>query len=259
MLTSLSVFVQIAPEISFCPAGVQADGFIDWSKLPPPPTGKPVTATIPVAGIPGLTATIQFQAGTSRTGGAGGSSAIVNQTDLNFPLFVNPTITFSRPVQGVSVNFQTSGRFGHDFTMTAYSSTGQITSVAPVPAQVGDSGFDYPGALFSTSPLQIRSTASNLIAVILKGPSDNSEYSNYGLINLRIESGSALDPAMVVPKNGLQEWLRADRVSIAQGPINIGTLLRWPDQSGNGSDAVPLGNALAPYWLPDGPNCSPVV
>jgi hypothetical protein len=32
------MMAQFEPEVSFCPAGVQADGFIDWTKLPTAPT-----------------------------------------------------------------------------------------------------------------------------------------------------------------------------------------------------------------------------
>jgi hypothetical protein len=42
----------------FCNAGVHPDAFIDWSKMPasPNPATPSFTATIPVAGAPGLSA-----------------------------------------------------------------------------------------------------------------------------------------------------------------------------------------------------------
>src|SRR5665213_636622 len=51
---------------NFCPAGIQPDGYVDWSAMPTPPTinfgspSAPVTATLPVLGVPGLTVKVQI-------------------------------------------------------------------------------------------------------------------------------------------------------------------------------------------------------
>lgn len=55
-------------------------------------------------------------------------------------------------------------------------------------------------------------------------------------------------------------WLRADRVNISNGPvIALGTVLNWPDQSGNGSNAVPPSSSDGPMSFKDGPNCKPII
>jgi hypothetical protein len=251
---------QIPPEVLVCPAGVQADGFIDWTKLPMAPTSGTVTATIPVSGVAGLSAT--FQASLVAFLPPGHANYTANSpADLSLALGINPTITFSRPVQGISVTFQATDRFGHDFKMTAYSSTGQITSPAPAPAQVDTNGWDYPTYQLSTSRLQIRSASANLVAVTFQFTGSPDETTEYDLINLRVESGSGPDPSKQIPTSGLKEWLRGDRTNFGPsvGPYNVGNVTSWPDQSGNGSDAVPPNGSLGPLRLQAGPNCTPVV
>jgi hypothetical protein len=75
-----SVVLLVAPAIAFaqgpplqfstnfCPSGTQPDGYIDWSSLPTPPSinfgspSEPVTATLPVQGVPDLTVTVTIPA-----------------------------------------------------------------------------------------------------------------------------------------------------------------------------------------------------
>jgi hypothetical protein len=257
------VAAQISPEVSFCPAGVQADGFIDFSKLPQAPTSGSVEATIPVSGVGDLSATFKIPSSASPAIVNPASYSVRNSTVLSLGFDVNPTIVFSHPVRGVSVTLQTTGRLGHHFQMAAYSSTGDI-SVVPPQAAVDSSGWDYPVSQFSTSPLQIRSTSANLIAIVFRFDSSPEEYSSYQLVNLRVESGLGPDPSIQVPTQGLKEWLRADRLKI-EGPVSVfsstsvGNVAIWPDQSGHGSDAVPVNSSSSPTPLLDGPTCTPVV
>src|SRR5690348_10862337 len=53
----------ISIEGTYCNSGLHPDGYIDLSSLPPSPNPQsttPVTATIPVTGVPGLTATVSI-------------------------------------------------------------------------------------------------------------------------------------------------------------------------------------------------------
>jgi hypothetical protein len=97
------------------------------------------------------------------------------------------------------------------------------------------------------------------VAVTFQFNGNDQEYDFYRLINFRVESGSGPDLSKQIPKNGLQEWLRADRVNFLPIPINAGSVVSWPDQSGNGSDGAPPTSSSSPILLLDAPNCTPVV
>jgi Concanavalin A-like lectin/glucanases superfamily len=255
-LVLAAVSAQSAPEISFCPAGVHADGFINWSKLPKAPAAAlgqqvSVTQTVPVTGIANLTATISIQGTLSNPGNS--FYTVVNPADL----FISTaggtpvTITFSSPVKGFSVVFRSYGRSNHGFHMMANDVNGNATSVAPPPpAQVDAEGFQYPADQLATAPLQISSTAANLTSAAFGFDGDLNENFSFELMNLRVESGSAPNLSSQVPLNGLKAWFRADKTGGASA---------WPDQSGNGNNAnVPNGSS-APVATLDGPNCTPVI
>jgi hypothetical protein len=253
------------PEISFCPAGVQADGFINWSTLPAnPPRSGGITASLPITGTSNLSATFTIP-DTASTNGP--FYQIVNATDLVVQPGANPTITFNRPVKGVRVTFQTAGRFGHDFKMTAFTVGGgqlnTLPSSPPPPAQVSSSGFDYVAGLLSVSPLAIRSIKNDIASVQFTFTGDDGEYPHYHLINLRIETDSAPDPSLQVPLNGLREWLRADHANapgVAPPGLSDGNpLVSWPDDSKKGSEAFPISPSATPLVVPSGPHCTPVV
>jgi hypothetical protein len=267
VLAAMAANAQTAPEISFCPAGVHADGFINWSTLPKAPAAVlgqqlSVTQTVPVTGIANLTATISIQGSLSNPGNS--FYTIVNAADL----FISTaggtpvTITFSSPVKGFSVVFRSYGRSNHGFHMMANDVNGNSTSVAPPPpAQVDAEGFEYPADELSTAPLQISSTAANLTSAAFGFDGDLSENFSFELVNLRVESGSAPDGSSQVPLNGLKAWYRADKPGAAvpvgsSGPVAVSA---WPDQSGNGNNAnVPNGGS-APTSTLDGANCTPVL
>lgn len=258
---SLHLRAQIPPEISFCSAGVQADGFLNWTKLPAPPsvpggqTAPPLSATIPVEGVSGLTATVQI----TPTGNTPKLYSIVNPADLNVIIGHNSpvTITFSKPVKGVSVQIRTFGRFGHNFFMTANDTNGGSISGPPPEAEVASSGFDYPSQQLSTVPLQILSDSANLNTVTVGLTS--GEYFAFDLLNFRVQSGSAPDAAAAVSKTGLKAWFRADQVTGDFLPNFPSGITAWPDASGNGANAMPPSQASAPLSILDGGHCTPVV
>jgi hypothetical protein len=220
-----------------------------------------VTQTVPVSGIPNLTATISIQGTLSNPGNS--FYTVRNAADL----FISTaggtpvTITFSSPVKGFSVVFRSYGRSNHGFHMMANDVNGNTTSVAPPPpAQVDAEGFEYPADELSTAPLQIASTAANLTSAAFGFDGDLSENFSFELVNLRVESGSVPDGSGQVPLNGLAAWYRADKMgasltpSSAPAPVSI-----WPDQSGNGNNANLPNGASGPVSTLDGPNCTPVL
>jgi hypothetical protein len=255
-VTALSA--QFPNEVSTCLSGVQPDGFVDWTKLPTAPTAGTVSTTIPVVGIPNLTATFQGTPAIQTFGEpfyAAGSN-----TDLSLINGFNPTITFSLPVRGVSAVFRTSGRFGHTFKMLANPGPANVPPGFPAPlAEVDSSQSDLPTFIESSAPLQIRTTSAKISAVSFQFDADPGEYGGYELINLRVESGAAPDPATKVPTDGLREWLRGDRPGTVRSYFLSPPLVTWPDQSGSGSDAIAPSLSVAPPEFENGPNCTPVV
>ncbi|MGA8593153.1 MAG: LamG-like jellyroll fold domain-containing protein [Bryobacteraceae bacterium] len=266
-LAAVAVSAQTTPEISFCPAGVHADGFINWSKLPKAPAAAigqqiSITQTVPVTGIANLTATISIQGTLSNPGNS--FYTVMNAADL----FISTaggtpvTITFSTPVKGFSVVFRSYGRSNHGFHMMANDVNGNSTSVAPPPpAQVDADGFEYPADELSTAPLQISSTSANLTSAAFGFDGDFSENFSFELVNLRVQSGSAPDGSSQVPLNGLTAWYRADKTGAslppsASGPVNVSA---WPDQSGSGNNASVPASGSGPVSTLDGGNCTPVL
>lgn len=239
-----------------CSAAVNANGFIDWTKLPAPKPGVALNAAIPVAGLQDLTATVEIPAVTPRPGALNGSSFAVN-SPIALLVAANATVTlvFNHPVKGVSVSIGISGRFNRGVRMRAYVSPDSIALPVPPDAEVTASAFDFPSpGDVATAPLQIRSATASIRAVVIQFTGDGFEYFSYEVINLRVEDASAPDPSKQVPANGLKQWLRADTVL-----SNVNFYPRfpsWPDQSGNHADATSPDGVLA---LPDGPNCAAAV
>ncbi|HEX6545393.1 MAG TPA: LamG-like jellyroll fold domain-containing protein [Bryobacteraceae bacterium] len=253
---SLTIAQTSGPEVSFCPAGTGSDGFIDWSKLPKNPVYQ---ATIPVSGVNNLSVTMVIHG--QPPDPIESPYGVSNPATLGIPFGVGPVfLFFSRPIRGISATLQAAGYGGRQFDILAFSSNEDAIGNNPA-AQVTTGGPDYPASQYSTSPLEVRSTSANLSAVELRfSTGANSNYVYYNLVNIRIDSGSVPDPANQLPRNGLKEWLRADRVNITTEPvIALGNVIRWPDQSGNGSDAVPPNPSLAPISFKDGSHCKPVV
>jgi hypothetical protein len=65
LLTYTTAYGQIPPNGLYCASGLHPDAYIDFSGLPAAPAlpgnspSAPVTATLPVIGVPGLTVTIR--------------------------------------------------------------------------------------------------------------------------------------------------------------------------------------------------------
>ncbi len=167
-------------------------------------------------------------------------------------------MTFSQPVQGVSLALRAFGRFGRTVTLTVTRTT-DIPGPGN-PAQVSVSGNDQTFFQQSASPLQIRSYQADIVAVTLSIDTAQGEYSQLQINNFRVESGTGPDPAKKVPVNGLREWLRADQIdnSYLLAPLSGMVFTTWADASGKGSSAT-ADPASAPTVNYDGPNCTKVV
>lgn len=84
-------------EFSFCPAGVRGDGVLDWTSLPAAPTpAAPVSASIPVAGVSGLQATVDIP---NQQLNPLLPLYTANGAQLNLNTNGVVTVTFSQPVQ----------------------------------------------------------------------------------------------------------------------------------------------------------------
>jgi hypothetical protein len=103
------------------------------------------------------------------------------------------------------------------------------------------------------APVQVRASFTSITAGSLFFGAGVGEF---GFVqatwaNVRIESGSAPDPSLAVPTDGLQLWLRGDKGS------NFDT--SWQDLSPIGEDATATSSATAPTsGVYDGPTCTPV-
>jgi Concanavalin A-like lectin/glucanases superfamily len=244
----------------FCTAGLHPDGFIDLTKLPPAPffpngpgggplPSAPISVTLAVTGIPGLTAQVNIPA--LQPTRRGPVYSLVNGA-LQFNGFPSAGYSvmfqFNNPVLGVGVVGYTQGR-----------SSGFSISTGPpsnVPANFVNtiSTFNLAPYNFYAAPLQ---------QVNMFGPGGFqtayvlAEYTGYGLpsiANVRVQSASASD-AGLVPKEGLQQWLSSD--AIASPFSSFGS---WPDQSGNGHDATQTASANQPgYVQQDGNHCQPAL
>jgi concanavalin A-like lectin/glucanase superfamily protein len=204
--------------------------------------------------VSGLTATVQIPAAGGLNGGPG-TFVVVSPIDLQVSTTAKVTLTFSKPVRGVSASIGNGGRFERSPSMSAYSNPANIGTNIPPSASVTATAFDSPSPGDDAStPLQIRSEMADIKAVVLQFP-PNDEAFAYDIINLRVESGSGPDASAAVPASGLKQWLRAD--SIYQSGYVFAPLPVWPDKSGNHADASMPGGVQAS--LPDGPNCAPVV
>ena len=105
----------------YCTAGLIPDGYIDFTQLPAAPTvaqglsSAPVTATLPVHGVPGLTVTVTIPALTAQTAGPiysiNGGTLQLNA--LPTPGSSTPTVLtleFNQSIYGIGLNTETSGK-----------------------------------------------------------------------------------------------------------------------------------------------------
>jgi hypothetical protein len=238
-----------------CLAGIQADGFLNWTALPTGQPGVPLNTTSPVTGVNGLTATVQIPA-TGGLNGGSGTFIVESPIDLQVSTAAKVTLTFNKPVRGVSATIGNGGRFERTVTMSAYSDPASIGTIIPASASVTATAFDHPSpGDIATTPLQIRSEMADIKAVVIQFP-PNDEAFSYDIVDLRVESGSGPDASAAVPASGLKQWLRADSIYASGAAFGISFPV-WPDKSGNHADASIAGGVQAS--IPDGPNCAAVV
>jgi hypothetical protein len=248
---------QFPPEVSFCPAGIQPDGYLDWSKLPAPSGNGAVTATIPVAGSGGVTATVTIPGNGVPPNGSGDYSvASPNQVRFGIVGDQNPLIiVFNQPVKAVSLNVRTTERFGHHIRILVNDvDGGTVSSTFPPQAQLDASGWDYPSEQTTVSPFQIVSRDANLTSVVIENLQVGESY-YFDLLNFRVQTAAAPDRSSSVPKSGLLAWYRADQLLGKGGLDPYGAAVtQWPDASPNKGIATGQGTLNL-----DGPHCSPVM
>jgi hypothetical protein len=251
----------LAEEGLYCSAGLHPDGYIDFSGLPRAPNivnqqgqatpSAAVTATLPVQGVPGRTATVTIPAlYDMKTGATPAYSVNGGTLQLNgLPKSSTGTVltlSFNQPIAGVGLNTETSGRFQYSYTLQVGVPPNETPSFLTM-AQ----GYTVDLSTPQTQSLQMVGLLDTLFqsaSVQFAG----DEYSNIEFSNIRVQSSSAPDPASVVPTNGLQQWLRADQAFAATAGAVSGL---WQDQSGQGHNATP--SAIAPFFTADGRNCQP--
>ena len=271
LLTYSTAYGQLPTTGLYCASGLHPDGYIDFSNLPAAPpipvnsSSAPVTATLPVIGVQGLTVTITIPAlQFSNPGGPAVPAYSVNGGTLTLNGFPGSLGTaapalilkFNQVISGLSVNVQNpEGRFGYAYNLKEGDGTnplpafnitaGGYTNVFIQPRNVN---LQVVG-LFATFPTTFQ-TAS------LAFPGDPQEFfQNVTFANVRVQSTSAPDPASSIPTQGLQQWLRADKGANFDYLSNSSTG-NWQDQSGNGHDAMPsLGHQ--PTLSADSRTCQP--
>ena len=259
LFTPGTVFGQIADNAGlYCTTGLIPDGYIDFSGMPAAPilasgvTSVPVTATLPVHGVPGLTVSVTIPA--LNTVGGSGPGPVPLYTVNGGTLQLNgvpaenastPTIlvlNFSQSINGVGLDMETIGRFTYNYTLQV----GTTPSVGPVTFATTANGNTLEFQQPQEQSLQIvgLNTAFPTAAVLFSGV---EFFNGITLSNIRVRSASAPDPSKAVPTNGLQQWLRADTANTLGGT--------WKDQSGNGHDATP--GTVSPLFTVGGHNCQP--
>jgi Concanavalin A-like lectin/glucanases superfamily len=251
-----TVFAQTFQEAGlYCTAGLVPDGYIDFTGMPPAPTlspgttSVPVTATLPVHGVPGLTVSVTIPSLTA-FGGSSGPLYTVNGGSLQLNALPasnasTPTIlvlNFSQSINGVGLDMETTGRFTYNYTLQV----GTTPSEGPVTFATTASGYTLAFQEPEAQSLQIvgLNTPFPTAAVLFSG---DEFYNGITLSNIRVRSASAPDLSKAVPTNGLQQWLRADTANTFGGT--------WKDQSGTGHDATP--GTVPPQFTVGGHNCQP--
>jgi hypothetical protein len=255
-----------------CSGGLQPDGYIDWSMMPAAPiaaTGVPtpaVTATLPVQGIPGLTVTVTIPPLTKQA--AQGAANIPAYTTVGNLLELNALdpngdtivgLQFNNPIRGLGAVAESP------WGKNDFSASLQATGLAPS----GGIGNSTPGEVtYSTVPIlpyvtsvgaaqQIRASFTSIkqAELIFNGATGQDGFWQAGWSNVRIESGTAHDPSLAVPTDGLVLWLAGDKGS--NSPET------WYDQSPVGGNAtVTASGTFPPPTAPrsgvyDGNTCVP--
>jgi hypothetical protein len=265
LLTSNTVYGQVTVPGLYCASGLHPDGYIDFSGLPAAPLlqgstpSAPITATLPVIGVPGLTVTITippltqfgFQAPVPAYSVNGGTLTLNGYPGAPGSGATTLIFNFNQPIMGLGVNPQNpTGRFTYAYNLQQGDGTG------PFPLFTTTAG-GYTNDLGTprNQSLQMVGLDTTFQTASLSYPGDPGEFFRTATFsNVRVQSTSAPDPASSIPTEGLKQWLRADKgVSYDYGISNSATG-PWQDQSGNGHDAMPsLGHE--PTFSADGRTC----
>ena len=264
LLTRTTAYGQVPPDGLYCASGLHPDGYIDFSGLPPAPnitafsgTSTPVTATLPVTGLPGLTVTITIPglASTLYSGPAysvnGGTLQLNGLPDTGQLLI---TLSFNQPIYGIGLNVgNPQGRFKYTYSLQV----GTFDPSLNLPAfSTTASGYTLDTFSPRTANLQMVGLDTTFQTATVQFGGDPQElFQTTTLSNLRVQSSSAPDPASSIPKKSLQQWLRADKGNNFPTPPSVGTGI-WQDQSGNGHDATP-SPSHQPTLTADGRTCQP--
>jgi hypothetical protein len=231
----------------YCTAGLIPDGYIDFAKLPPAPTvaqftpSAPITATLPVHGVPGLTVSVTIPALTPQNTGPlysvnGGTLQLNALPAQNASTPTVLTLEFNQSIYGIGLNTETTGRLQYFYTLQVGTPT-----PGPVIFSTTAAGFTLDLASPQAQSLQMVGLQTPFQTASIQFSGD--EFYKIALSNIRVRSASAPDPSLAVPTKGLQQWLRADAVNALQ------------DQSGNGHDVTP--GTTPPSLTVDGRNCQP--
>jgi hypothetical protein len=243
----------------FCRGGVHADGVVDLSAAP---ANSPNPYTVPVLGVPGLTATITYGIG------------------LN-----GATITFSKPVKGLTVRLASVIDYvSASYTVTvnrAVSQSFPLNSDFLVATDETISGHTestppVQTAQATTGNFSLLSPATDIQSITINQSTELGPQSLF-VRNLRIQSGD-VDLSYLVPRSGLKMWL-GNQMTLGGIPANspgpaLKLVTEWTDLSGNGNNAEQTIVASQPtaYYAPnsaggfsesgaigDGPTCQPAV
>jgi hypothetical protein len=239
----------------YCTSGLVSDGYIDFSGMPAAPvlpafsTSTPITATLPVRGVAGLTVTVTIPSLTTSATPASAPLYSVNGGTLFLNVGANvntsapPTIlllSFNQAINGVGLDRESTGRFTYNYTLQV----GATPSQGPVTFANSASGYTLDDYQPQAQNLQVvgLKTSFPTAAVLWAG---DEYYTGISLSNIRVRSTAAPDPSKAVPTTGLQQWLRADTSTIYS--------TTWADQSGNGHDAQ--AGTGSPQLTVAGRNC----
>jgi hypothetical protein len=257
LLNHTPAYGQIPPSELFglyCTSGLQPDGYIDFSGLPPAPPLQgigmptaPVTATLPVTGVPGLTVTITIPGIIAVPPTQTGPAYSVNGGTLTLNGSVSDgktVLSFNQPIKGLGLNVQNPrGRFGYTYSLHE----GDGSELFPAFATTA-SGYTFDIGAPRNQSLQMVARAGIFQKAYVQFSGDPLElFTSVTFSNLRVQSTSAPDPASSIPTEGLQLWLRADRATLSSPGL-------WLDQSGNGHDAT-SSPGHQPILSADGRTC----
>jgi hypothetical protein len=239
---------------TFCNNGLVPDGYVDFSAMPAAPNfpsgggpSAPITVTLPVTGVAGLSVQLTIPA---LQGEGGGQVYTVNRGTLTLGGGATSnglllSLQFSSPVTGVGLIAQSVGR------STNYTLTTDANTETPPNFQNTVGNFTDVPNIYAL-PLQQVSLGAGFSTAYVTGSNGNASGANV-ISNLRVQSASAYASSLKsVPTQGLQQWLRSESAPL---PFAGGASI-WPDESGNGHDATQTVQANKPFGIQaDGNAC----